>query len=347
VTQGPVRLARSLDCPNCGGTVQVRAGANTLEVACSHCGALIDPTDDRARILDLADEHREIRPAIELGTRGELSGAQWEVVGMLVRSDSEDRWSWQEYLLFNPWRGFVWLVLSEGDWTFVEPARLPQRAPDKHVQVDGTEYRRTATGYARVDHVRGEFYWRVKAGDTVQTADYESFGSSTLYFEGTEDEINWSVGTRISAGRMKAAFAGLDESAVEGSGGASGESDDDDGSTKHYAASLMRNLTLLLMVLVYVTADYSTLFGIIGGALLFMLLYAIGTAIFGVVIGATANGDEDEPSAGYRAIRTIATVAMGAFCAVYFGLYSVLAVAPQSYDSSSSGYSSGRSYYGK
>ncbi len=208
----PIHLWRTFACPSCGGTVDVRSGAYALSVACTHCGTVIDPTDDSYRIIA---EARDVSAdcLIPLGTRGKLRGVDWDVIGFLHRSDGDGRWSWSEYLLFNPYRGFRWLVHSEGAFSLVETLQQPIGAARANLEVDAIGYRRTNRGSARVDHVRGEFYWRVQAGDEVQVADYESDGGSTLTMERDAREVTWSRGEPVNAVAMQRAFPMVPDSA--------------------------------------------------------------------------------------------------------------------------------------
>ncbi len=64
------------------------------------------------------------------GTRGKWAGITWEVIGFQTRGYEEDGvfYEWEEYLLFNPYKGFRYLTNYEGHWNFVTPVEsLPER----------------------------------------------------------------------------------------------------------------------------------------------------------------------------------------------------------------------------
>ena len=116
----PVQV-RSLSCPNCGGSVQLRGFAHTLSVVCPQCHSVLDTSTAEVRILQSVQSKERIQPTVPLGTRGEIHGTQYEVIGFQVREVEAggDTWSWNEYLLFNPCTGFRYLTDYQGHWNFV------------------------------------------------------------------------------------------------------------------------------------------------------------------------------------------------------------------------------------
>ena len=202
-----VVLARVFDCPNCGGKVEVRSGLHSVTAVCTHCDSVIDQTDERLAILQRsakASGHHNF--CIPLGRKGKLFGEKWQVIGHLGRTETNDRFHWREYLLFNPWRGFRWLVEFDGKWSFMEPLRLAVRGPRDHVEALSVRYKCTERYKAEVDYVQGEFYWRVQTGDRSRVADYESNGNTTLSFESADNEIHWTRGRNVTRDRVAERF---------------------------------------------------------------------------------------------------------------------------------------------
>src|SRR5579863_8291284 len=107
----PAIQAKSLTCPNCGGPVQLRGFAHTLSVVCPQCLTVLDASTPEVQILQKFQSKERIKPTIPLGSRGKLpgkiNGTQYDVIGFQVREvDSGDgSYSWDEYLLFNPFQG--------------------------------------------------------------------------------------------------------------------------------------------------------------------------------------------------------------------------------------------------
>src|SRR4051812_40401476 len=107
---GEASRPRTLQCPSCGAAVPLRAAGQSLVAACAHCKSVLDVTDPGLAILSRYAKAKVCEPLIPLGLRGKLKGDKWEVIGFLRRSDGSGKYQWDEYLLFNPLKGFRWLV---------------------------------------------------------------------------------------------------------------------------------------------------------------------------------------------------------------------------------------------
>ena len=208
------RAVRGLNCPSCGAAIVLRGFAWTQTVACESCGAILDARDPNLRILQEAHVRLRVRPLIPLGTRGEWRGAPFEVIGFQQRTITADGmdYSWREYLLFNPYKGFRYLTEYDGHWNDVVPLPgLPYATPTGHTSLpgsasyDGQRFRLFQTAQARTTFVIGEFPWEVRAGDTVQVRDFVAPPRS-LSAETTEDETTWSLGTYVDGQSIWRAF---------------------------------------------------------------------------------------------------------------------------------------------
>jgi hypothetical protein len=199
--------ASNLSCPQCGGPLEIRAPDQAKRVACPYCGSLLDATKDLAVLEALSNV--AVEPRIPLGSKGRLHGVEWTLIGFLERSVTYEsvRYPWQEYLLYEPRRGFRWLVESKGHWSFVEPisAGDVKRLGADRMTHDGKTFRHFQGGQAKVDVVVGEFYWAVARGDVVSSQDYVC-PPLMLSSEDDEVELNWSRGTYTPAPEVWKAF---------------------------------------------------------------------------------------------------------------------------------------------
>jgi hypothetical protein len=198
---------KAFSCPSCGGQVTLLAPGQTLSAACQHCTAVIDLSDENLRILQKAAGMINRKPVIPIGKRGKLFGYEWEVVGFMVRKVVGFDYMWEEYLLFNPWHGFRWLVNNYGHWGFVTPLmELPDYQPNtREAHYQKRDYRLFARGGAEVSLVLGEFYWKVKRGDTVMTADLVN-PPYMLSYEKDEAGSTWSQGVYLEPRIVQEAF---------------------------------------------------------------------------------------------------------------------------------------------
>ena len=171
------RSLRGFNCANCGAAVELRALTHTVAVACTSCGAILDPRDPTLVILQEAALRQRYTPVIPLGTRGTWEGHPFEVVGFQRRSITVDdeKYGWNEYVLFNPYYGFRYLSEYNGHWNAIRalrsvPAYLRQ-GDRPSLQYQHKYFRHFQTAVATTDFVLGEFPWRVRAHDTVEASD--------------------------------------------------------------------------------------------------------------------------------------------------------------------------------
>ena len=113
---------KRFDCPGCGGPLTLRAEGVTESFACPHCGAVLDARDERHKLLARYRVKVGKAPVLPIGSRGTLRGELLEVIGVQRKSVRYYGviYSWDEYLLWNPYKGFRWLVESNGHWSLLK-----------------------------------------------------------------------------------------------------------------------------------------------------------------------------------------------------------------------------------
>jgi hypothetical protein len=195
---------KALACPACGAPVPMRAAGYTVTVVCEHCGSTLDALEPTFALIGKAEEVAAI-PRIPLGTRGELDGRLWEVVGYLERETESS--SWSEHLLFSPYYGYRFLIDDGHGWSLSELIDgRPATGGDGAPIVDGRRLGLVEPPYeARVSVVIGEFYWRVAVGETVRVTDYAG-GGVMLAKEEAGDEVTWARSEPLPRGVAEAAF---------------------------------------------------------------------------------------------------------------------------------------------
>lgn len=202
---------KSLNCPGCGAPVQMRGFAHTLTVVCPNCLSVLDASTPEFKILQKFQGKERIQPKIPLGGRGKLAGTLYEVIGFQVREveSGEDVFSWDEYLLFNPYQGFRYLTEYQGHWNFVRVVSalpvLTGFGPRPSAVFQGRRYRHFDAMTACTAYVLGEFPWRVRVGDSVADSDFVS-PPYMLSSESTAGEVTWSLGEYTPGKQIWQAF---------------------------------------------------------------------------------------------------------------------------------------------
>jgi hypothetical protein len=210
--QPPVAKPHALACPNCGGPVERRGFGYAMTVVCPQCLTVLDASTPLLQVLQKIETEQGRRtPMIPLGSRGALSGGTWEAIGFQTRAVVEDgeTFEWEEYLLFNPYKGFRYLTQYDGHWNFVTPLESMPQSPTQRglypVFYDGLVYKHFSGGQTSTTFVLGEFPWRAKVGDQVIAHDYVN-PPWVLSSEITGQEITWSRGEYVAGSAIWKAF---------------------------------------------------------------------------------------------------------------------------------------------
>ena len=206
----------ALNCPTCGAALELQAAGQTMRALCGHCGSLLDTSHPQLKCIEqtIAAQPTLIIP---IGQRGRFDGVDYACIGFVRRKDTEG-YSWQEYLLFNPFAGFRWLVTYDGHWSWITLLQEEPRIVDSLPVHDGQGYRLFTSGSATVTEVWGEFYWAVRLGERTLLSDYiapPNILSSEQYPELTE--VTWSQGHYLEPEVVFSAF-GLTEPPRERAG---------------------------------------------------------------------------------------------------------------------------------
>jgi len=210
--QRPQPKIRALECPNCGSTVELRAMGSSLTAICASCLSLLDVSDQRVQIVRRFNKKTErFTPRIPLGARGKFDGQPYEVTGFQRRSIMADgtQYSWDEYVLYNPFRGFRYLTEYAGHWNDITPVTaLP--SPDDlmgsaAVKYEDRKYKLFQYSTPSTTFVLGEFPWRVRLNDKVTARDFVDPPYS-LASESDANETTWSKAKYITGKEVWANF---------------------------------------------------------------------------------------------------------------------------------------------
>jgi hypothetical protein len=198
----PKPQVKALNCPKCGAAITLRCFGQAETVVCGSCRCILDAKDPNLAILQQFEiKTSDVKPFIPLGTRGKLRGTDYEVIGFQRRHITVEGipYSWHEYLLFNPYKGFRYLTEYNGHWNDISICKqLPTMeggfsAGGGAANYLGEVYRHFQTSDANTDFVLGEFPWQVRVGEHAVVTEYVH-PPRVLSSEKLDKEVTWSIG---------------------------------------------------------------------------------------------------------------------------------------------------------
>ncbi len=199
-------MVKAVTCPSCGGSVSIKYSDTSLSCVCPSCLTIISKDNESVSIL-VRNQRQLAKPIISLGQRFKFRGHDWDVIGFLLRSDKTEVYKWSEYLLFNPYVGYRFLVCMDGHWSYVTKTKSAPKVDSvlRSANYLGKTYSLFNNGKIKTLFVLGEFYWRVKANELVESSDYIN-PPEMLSLEKDSDEEIWSLGEYIPKGDIETAF---------------------------------------------------------------------------------------------------------------------------------------------
>jgi hypothetical protein len=207
----PAPYVQTLQCPSCGGQIELRGMGQTLSAVCINCLSIVDTTSPELRIIQKFQVAERVRPLIPLGRRGRLHGDPYEVIGFQTRQIHVEAipYEWREYVLFNPYKGFRYLSEYGNHWNDIKTvSSLPQltnRSGRPVARYLDREFRHFQHARAETTYVMGEFPWKVMVGEEAAVDDFVS-PPLLLSAERTGNEVTWSVGEYRTPEQIREAF---------------------------------------------------------------------------------------------------------------------------------------------
>lgn len=220
--------AKGFKCPNCGGPVNLELPGKTQTIRCPKCSSILEPSHD---VLELRKKYNEQFPHkiwIPIGKEGTLGGIKFKCVGMVVRND-DDGGEWSEYLLFNPYHGYRYLVESSGHWTLIEQApglgfdksgRPGWYGPTGKIRIAGKKLKYFTHYRATVKNIIGEFPWQATIGETNEVTEYinppyqASCENVTQYFDKSGKQVD--IGKLVKKAQQQGGDSDDEEDEDEG-----------------------------------------------------------------------------------------------------------------------------------
>lgn len=188
----PTAQVKDVQCPTCGGNLPLLS-QRSERVVCQYCGTQSDLKQGHLEALG-PTPRPTIAPLIPIGAEGSLRGVHVVCCGFVVRSCVVDgvRYPWTEYLLWaGASAGYWWIMEEDGVFWLVTPLEPGDVEGTGSMTYRGSQYSWKQQVRARVDHVVGEFYWKVEIGETVTATEFEGPGGK-ISREATDSEVTYS-----------------------------------------------------------------------------------------------------------------------------------------------------------
>lgn len=226
--QAPVE-SKGFKCPNCGGPVNLELPGKSTSIRCPYCSSILEPQHDVLQLKEKYNEKFSHKMWIPLSAEGKLGGIKFKCVGMVVRNDDEGG-EWSEYLLFNPYHGYRYLVESSGHWTLIEQApglgfdksgRPGWYGPTGKIKIGGKSLKYFTHYRATVKTVIGEFPWAVSIGEANDVTEYinppyaASCETVAQYFDKSGKKVDVAKLLEEHRARVQAAEDSEDDEEIE------------------------------------------------------------------------------------------------------------------------------------
>jgi hypothetical protein len=147
-------------CPSCKKESTLHGKAMTLAVTCSACGTYYRTGSWNRNIIKFPN--KEVGN-LTVGQTGTFEEVNYRVMGFVVKQEQRYKYTWKEYLLFNPYHGFAFLSEYNGHWNFIWPLETDPKdgSISSTFEYEDNSYKLYQQYDARVLYAEGEFFFDV------------------------------------------------------------------------------------------------------------------------------------------------------------------------------------------
>ncbi|UPT67162.1 MAG: DUF4178 domain-containing protein [Sphingobacteriales bacterium JAD_PAG50586_3] len=106
----------ALNCPACNAQLSILGHGQSGYVVCNKCSTYSSIGYLSARKDSEVTHKGDYSSVFKMGDTGVIDGVEYTVLGYTLKYAPQDQAYWQEYYLFNPAEGFLFLSVYQGNW---------------------------------------------------------------------------------------------------------------------------------------------------------------------------------------------------------------------------------------
>lgn len=209
----PQPTSDTLQCPNCGGNVDLHPERGAKAAVCTYCGSVLELSAGRADIIGQMDPKVSPRQPIRPGDEATFFGEKHLVMGWMQMEgwDDEDRWRWDEWQMVSDSGTPRYLSHSPDEgWTIQTPIRPTPKVTRTGIKLAKGKASIKETGPAKITAMQGEFTFRPLIGQTLRVMEAQR-GNQHYSAELTADELEVVGGPRVPERELWTAFGREDK----------------------------------------------------------------------------------------------------------------------------------------
>ncbi len=189
-----------LQCPNCGGQVEIHPDRGIKSVACTHCGSVLDLTGGQAEIIGRFKKQFAPLQDILPGAEATFAGERHLVTGWLRYKgwDDESSWKWDEWQLVSDTGAVRYLSYSSDEGFLLQtPIRPTPAVSRRGIELPDGRVGFSELSPASIIGMAGELTWRPRLDETLQVGEAKRKGVH-YSAELTADEVEVVGGKSLS-----------------------------------------------------------------------------------------------------------------------------------------------------
>ena len=168
-----------LQCPNCGGQIDLHPDRGIKAAACTHCGSVLDLTGGQAEIIGRFKKQFTPIQDILPGAEGTFEGERHLVTGWLRYKgwDDESSWQWDEWQLVSDTGAVRYLSYSREEGFLLQtPIRPTPKVSRRGIELPDGRVTFSEVSPSSIIGMAGELTWRPRLDETLQVGEAKRKG---------------------------------------------------------------------------------------------------------------------------------------------------------------------------